>query len=518
MKKTARILVPLMLILVMVLPRTMTDAFAASANVTLTVNYRQSEARKMHSQINGFRSGTETWYWNQDNQTKTWKTGLGQLTYDYNLEQVAMQRCAELVQSYGHTRPDGTNYNTVYQEMGYTASCVGENIACGKSFATAQQMMTAFMEADKDYSGQTHRRNLLDSDYNAVGCACIFYNNTYYWVQEFAKTGTTGSATTANNSTTNVTVRTNLATGTATSDNSCRVSGDNSIATSINVANVLKSKLGVNTFDTIIVASANGYADALSGSYLAGKTGAPILMVDTTDMGSTGTASIIKYIAQNLTSGGTVYILGGDAAVSTQLDNAMPKGANVKRLAGPTRYETNLAILQEAGVTNETLLICSGKNYPDALSASATGKPVLLVGDSLTAEQKTFLSSHNSNRYYVIGGTAAVGTGVEQELKAFGKTMNRLAGETRHETSVLVAETFWCGCSVNTAVLATSLDYADGLLAAPLAQALHAPLILSCDSYSTAAVAYCQRHDVSHILTVGTTTRISNTLVASCLG
>ena len=77
------------------------------------------------------------------------------------------------------------------------------------------------------------------------------------------------------------------------------------------------------------------------------------------------------------------------------------------------------------------ILVTSGQNYPDALSASATGKPVLLVGDELTAEQKDYLETlapvtegkkgatsitYHVDKFTIIGGTSAVNSDVKAEL------------------------------------------------------------------------------------------------------
>lgn len=85
---------------------------ATEQSYPFTVVYRQSEARNMLSEINGFRTGSNAWYWNEDNETKTECTGLSELSYDYELEKVAMQRAAELVVSFSHTRPNGTDCYT----------------------------------------------------------------------------------------------------------------------------------------------------------------------------------------------------------------------------------------------------------------------------------------------------------------------------------------------------------------------------------------------------------------------
>ena len=91
-------------------------------------------------------------------------------------------------------------------------------------------------------------------------------------------------------------------------------------------------------FETIVVASGTSFADALSGSYLAAAKNAPILLVDDRRI-----PEIKEYIDNNLTDYGTVYLLGGTSAVSAKVEQSL-KQHNVVRLAGNTRYDTNLAI------------------------------------------------------------------------------------------------------------------------------------------------------------------------------
>lgn len=72
--------------------------FAANTNtaVQLGVTYQQTDARGMLQLVNDFRASDQAWYWNEDDQTKTDLSGkLQPFTYDYKLEQVAMQRAAE---------------------------------------------------------------------------------------------------------------------------------------------------------------------------------------------------------------------------------------------------------------------------------------------------------------------------------------------------------------------------------------------------------------------------------------
>ena len=194
-----------------------------------------------------------------------------------------------------------------------------------------------------------------------------------------------------------------------------RVSGTSRYETSYKTADVLKAQLGVDKFDTAIIAYGKNFPDALAGSYLAGKTDAPILMII-----DKYADELTAYVKENVEQGSTIYILGGEGAIpDSQLSGLGDH--NLCRLAGKTRYETNLKILEEAGVTNQDILVCTGKNFADSLSASATGKPILLLNNKeITAEQKAFLEEHQGNRYYIVGGTGAVGDEAVQSI--FGVT------------------------------------------------------------------------------------------------
>lgn len=156
--------------------------------------YGQTDARTMLDMINDFRTGKDAWYWNSDNKTKTVCKNLGELTYDYELEKVAMQRAAEIAISFSHTRPNGELCFSLFPDNYYAC---GENIAAGHR--TASEVMEAWKETDLPYSGQGHRRNMLSSDFNAVGFAKVYINGYYYWVQEFGYTEDTTEKTDAVN-------------------------------------------------------------------------------------------------------------------------------------------------------------------------------------------------------------------------------------------------------------------------------------------------------------------------------
>ena len=258
-----------------------------------------------------------------------------------------------------------------------------------------------------------------------------------------------------------------------------RVAGDNRIGTSLKLADALKDALNVEKFEAVVVASAMNFPDALTGSYLANAKNAPILL---TTKGFED--EVNAYIKANLADGGTVYVLGGEKAVPSEL---LAGVSGVKRVAGADRFGTNLAILKETGVAaDQPILIATALNFADSLSASATGLPMLLVYGKLTAEQKAFLET-TSKKFVIVGGVNAVSADLEAELKAIG-SVERLAGASRYETSVMVAEKFIS--NPDDVVLAYARNFPDGLCGGPVAYALGAPLILTDNVGPTAADQY----------------------------
>ena len=173
----------------------------------LTGQYGQSTARDMLTLVNQFRTGSEAWYWNEENTQQIYVNNLQPLKYDYDLERVAMLRAAEIAVSFSHTRPNGESCFTAYSDCNYGfCYAKGENIAYG--YTTAQAVFTAWREDDDDYSGQGHRRNMLSNYFGAIGIGHFYYNGRHYWVQEFSDSPHSEVATTANDGQTTVMVQT----------------------------------------------------------------------------------------------------------------------------------------------------------------------------------------------------------------------------------------------------------------------------------------------------------------------
>ena len=295
-----------------------------------------------------------------------------------------------------------------------------------------------------------------------------------------------------------------------------RLAGANRWNTALKVADEMKTNLGDEKFDAIIIASGSGFADALSGSYLSSVKNAPILL----SWGQGGKYEYldtdnIAYIQENLAEGGTVYILGGVNAVPELYEEGL-EGYNVKRLGGANRFETNILILEEAGIgEGEEILVCTATNFADSLSASATGKPILLVWNEkgiLYGDQPEFLSELKEQgcTFTIIGGENAVGTALAETISTYGN-VERLAGENRFETSVLVARKYFE--APEYAVLAYAWNYPDGLCGGALAYTLNAPLVLTMTNYETQASEYIQTQEIAKGIVLGGETLISNAAI-----
>lgn len=108
---------------------------------------------------------------------------ISDLVLDNNLCIAATIRAIELaysvdVTNISHTRPNGSNPNTVADELGISWTDFGENIAAG--YNTVEKVITAW------YNSPGHRSNMEDSRYQKLGVGYYELNGSKYWVQLFS--------------------------------------------------------------------------------------------------------------------------------------------------------------------------------------------------------------------------------------------------------------------------------------------------------------------------------------------
>ncbi len=161
-----------------------------------------------------------------------------------------------------------------------------------------------------------------------------------------------------------------------------------------------------------VIASGNGFPDALAATGVAGKMQAPVILVN-------GPASSLpEATLDELGRLGTTSVLvaGGYAAVSYEIEQQLAgAGITISRRGGADRYETAAMINAAyfpAGST-DTMLLANGQNFPDALSGAALGgylgAPLFITqADCIPAQIHGTIVAFGSSKRLILGGTAAV--------------------------------------------------------------------------------------------------------------
>ena len=196
-KRISRCLISLILSVAMILgsliPAAAVDASryeSAAAGIkssdTADAYGKYRKCGKGYKLINKFRTKKKVWYWKKGSKKKKYfntnkKNKLNKLKKDADLEKTAKERAKELASYYDHVRPNGKQWYTIYPKK---FSIKGENIAYG--YDTIAEVEEAWEEEGEKYSGQGHRRNILNKKFTKVGIACYQgKDGIKYWVQSF---------------------------------------------------------------------------------------------------------------------------------------------------------------------------------------------------------------------------------------------------------------------------------------------------------------------------------------------
>ncbi len=252
----------------------------------------------------------------------------------------------------------------------------------------------------------------------------------------------------------------------ASGDPITRVSGKDRYQTAVEV-----SKRHFASADTVVLATGENFADALSASGLAGSYGCPILL--------TRRDSLPPAVASELARLGAhkVFIIGGPSTISEAVASSLAGTYTVKRLSGPDRYATSVAVARELDAHETTppasVMLVNGGTFADGVSVAAAAyashTPVLLTrAASMPATVAAMIDWLGVETVYVIGGPGSVSWDIEDSLQPMAQ---RLGGENRYDTSAMIAETFVGEGVVNLGyvALASGTSYPDALTGAAAA-------------------------------------------------
>ena len=237
-----------------------------------------------------------------------------------------------------------------------------------------------------------------------------------------------------------------------------RIAGKDRIGTSIEI-----SKAMFNESDNVVLASGFNFADALSAGQLAAALNAPLILSDE-NMDLRVKEEIANLKPKNM------YIVGGENALGSNIEESVKSAVNdinIERLKGNNRYETSVKVMEKTKefVDAEYLLIASGKNFPDALSAT-----------SFMADHKALMVLSDGNSYPK-SDLKEIAIGGVNQLPLNGFTGERIAGKDRYQTALAIARRSFE--NNENAILANSKVFADSLSAVSVAKNYKAPIILT---------------------------------------
>ena len=184
-----------------------------------------------------------------------------------------------------------------------------------------------------------------------------------------------------------------------------RISGSNRYATSVAIANEMKSE-GANIDQVAVVNGVSGLADAISFGAAAGQKNIPIILSDKNGK-TTGAAKILSDDKVEKT-----YIIGGKNAVPESVESSLK---NPERVSGSNRSETNAAIIKKfynQSAFEYIFVVKDGSEGQDKLIdglsvgafAAKTSSPIILAGKKLSNGQKSALSGKSVEKISQVGG------------------------------------------------------------------------------------------------------------------
>jgi hypothetical protein len=198
--------------------------------------------------------------------------------------------------------------------------------------------------------------------------------------------------------------------------------------------------------------------------------------------------------------------------------------ANESRIGGIDRYFTaaNLYAADFAG--QNTAVLTSGTNFPDALSANVLasnfGTGILTTDPNIlpTATSQA-LKTHPISTVYIVGGPVAVSTGIENQIDAMHVSNNpanplinaiRVQGPDRYATNNAVNLFTGDNGPGGTAIVATGTGFADALSVGPVVWDDGYPLILTDpNTLGTSAISTIQNLGITKAIIVGGTAAVS---------
>ncbi|WP_331765869.1 cell wall-binding repeat-containing protein [Embleya sp. NBC_00896] len=258
--------------------------------------------------------------------------------------------------------------------------------------------------------------------------------------------------------------------GAADAGSVLRLSGWNAVATS---AAVSQASYNDGEAEAVVLTRVDHFGDGLVAAPLAVAKKAPLLLTETRSLSPEAEEELKRVLPQ----GKSVYILGGELALSENVENRVEAlGYNVVRIGGASQYETAINIANAANTSPKYIFLATGREYYDALAAGASasldGSVVVLTdGSNLPDSVRDYLDQHPGSEL------VTVGTPAEDALAYhYNREFYTFAGDDAIDTSLAVAS--WLETPGNASI-ATMNTYHDAMAGSALSGLIGAPVLLS---------------------------------------
>ena len=197
-------------------------------------------------------------------------------------------------------------------------------------------------------------------------------------------------------------------------------------------------------------------------------------------------------------TGAAIDLPANTAAAAVSLTNGgefwnptpITTGSSTSRVAGSDRYATAAALFDLPELSRSDVVLTSGVNFPDALSASFLARQLptsVLTTDpnSLPDATRQLIVREDIRNIYVVGGPASVSDAVLTQLRQLHiagspaapfVNVVRISGADRYATNAAVDQ--YPGKTASTVLIASGEGFADALAAGPISYRENYPLVL----------------------------------------
>ena len=200
-----------------------------------------------------------------------------------------------------------------------------------------------------------------------------------------------------------------------------RLAGPGRVQTAVVVAREVR-RTGGGT--DVVIARADDWADAATAGAWASRNRVPVVVTDRVSLHPDVQAFL------NESGSGTAWLVGGSAALAPAVEQAVPAQWNVRRVAGPTREGTAVAVLEEMwGPQARSVALVNGRDtlgWAYAFAAAWLGQTddraqlYALQDGSLATESRDAITARTPESVLAVGTPTLVSDAALQEATGGG--------------------------------------------------------------------------------------------------